>query len=237
MFKGVILDFNGTLVDDHEQEIVGDICRIVARAYSVELSRLVHSWNKTWSEILDEIASGRRDYLDLNDVGYVSLLKALRICGVDECEIDKRQVKFLTGTFFNRMVVNRSEMFPDALKFLKEIKSLGLKTVITSTSSKALIEAILKRHYALDYIDEIVGSDVVKAYKPDHIVLERAIKAIDSVNVIVIGDSYRLDIVPAIDFGLEAILLDRGKALSSPVRKSNYWIVCNMLQALKIVKG
>lgn len=237
MFEGVILDFNGTLVNDHEQEIVRDICRIVARAYLVELSRLVDVWNRTWCKILDEIASGRMDYLDLNGVGYLSLLKALRLCGVDEREIDKRQVKFLTGAFFGRMVVNRSEMFPDALKFLKEIKSLGLKTVIVSTSSKALIEAILRRHNALNCIDEIVGSDVVKAYKPDRRVLERAIEAIGSTNAMVIGDSYRLDIAPAVGFGLEAVLLKRGKALSSPVRKSNYWIVCNMLQALEIVKG
>ncbi|HDM23402.1 hypothetical protein DRO21_05400 [archaeon] len=237
MFEGAILDFNGTLVNDHEQEIVKGICRIVARAHSVDLSKLVGTWNKTWVEILNEIASGKMKYLNLNDVGYFSLLKALELCGIDECKTYKRQIKFLTGTFFSYMVVRRSEMFPDALKFLEEIKSMGLKTVIISTSSKALIDAILKKHDVYKYIDEIVGSDVVKAYKPDYRVLKRAVEAIGSKNVIVIGDSYREDIAPAVEVGLEAVLLKRGKTLSSPARKGNYWIVCNLLQALEIVKG
>jgi len=237
MFEGVILDFNGTLVNDHEQEIVKDICRIVARAHFVDLSKLVDAWNKTWVEILNEIASGKMKYLNLNDVGYLSLLKALKLCGIDECKTYKRQIKFLTGTFFSYTVVRRSEMFPDALKFLEEIKSMGLKTVIISTSSKALIDAILKKHGVYKYIDEIVGSDVVEAYKPDYRVLKRAIEAVGSKNAIVIGDSYKEDVAPAIKVGLEAILLKREKTLSSPVRKGNYWVVCNLLQALEIVKG
>ena len=71
------------------------------------------------------------------------------------------------------------------------------------------IEAVLKDFGLHSYFREIIESAVVKVRKPDPAIFDLGVKALGltSAEVVVVGDSYKKDIVPAMTLGCQTIWL------------------------------
>ncbi len=96
----------------------------------------------------------------------------------------------------------------EALDYVKPRYKVGLISV-TGVSPGRLVREILRDHGVLDYFDALTFSDEVKIVKPNPNLFTRCIDElrVEPQNAIHIGDSFKSDIVGAIDAGMHTIWL------------------------------
>jgi len=104
--------------------------------------------------------------------------------------------------------IDSIEAFPGVVDGIKELKRLGLKIAIASSTSRATIEAVLKKINIYSLVDAYVGSDEVVKRKPEPDMFFEAMKRIgvESRDAIVVGDT-KYDITPANMLGAISILI------------------------------
>ncbi len=100
------------------------------------------------------------------------------------------------------------ETFPGVVDGIKELKRLGLKIAVASSTSRETIEAVLKKTNIYSLVDAYVGSDEVVKRKPEPDMFLEAMKriGIEPREAMVVGDT-KYDIAPANILGAISILM------------------------------
>lgn len=95
------------------------------------------------------------------------------------------------------------------------------------------IESVLKEYGLLDYFSEIVESAVVGVRKPDPEIFRLGVKAlgVPAGEVLVIGDSYKKDILPALEAGCRAVWI-KGKGWTEEEDRQEYPYIVRFLAQL-----
>jgi HAD superfamily hydrolase (TIGR01549 family) len=122
------------------------------------------------------------------------------------------------------------ELYDDAIPFLEEAKSLGLKIILVSNATRNIYK-ILEDLKIKRYFDGIVASCDLNVMKPHPKIFSYAMELAKG-DGIHIGDIYEIDVLGARRAGLDAILLDRLGFY--PEIKGNK--VSNLLEALELIK-
>ncbi|AWR98899.1 HAD family hydrolase [Metallosphaera hakonensis] len=122
------------------------------------------------------------------------------------------------------------ELYEDAIPFLKELKSLNVKIVLVTNTTKK-VHTILKTLNLYPYLDGVIASCDVGLMKPNPKIFYHAIKEAGGEGIH-IGDVYEIDYVGAKRAYLDAILLDRFGFY--PEIKENK--VSSLYQALDLIK-
>lgn len=140
----------------------------------------------------------------------------------------------------NRELINRLnnrnllsgeyELYDDAIPFLEEAKSLGLKIILVSNATRNIYK-ILEDLKIKRYFDGIVASCDLNVMKPHPKIFSYAMELAKGEGIH-IGDIYEIDVLGAKRAGLDAILLDRLGFY--PEIKGNK--VSNLLEALELIK-
>jgi REG-2-like HAD superfamily hydrolase len=101
-------------------------------------------------------------------------------------------------------------LFPDAMPALRELIATGYTLGIVSNFEQWL-ETLLDRLEVLPLLSVLVVSGVEGIEKPDTEIFRRALDRVGTTpeRAVYVGDNPRIDIRPAIDLGMGAVLVDR----------------------------
>ncbi|MFA5797307.1 MAG: HAD family hydrolase [Candidatus Woesearchaeota archaeon] len=104
----------------------------------------------------------------------------------------------------------RKYAFPETIAVLQELKK-RYKIAILSNTTNISMKQIFEKFPLYELVDEIILSYEVGMQKPDPRIYEIALEklSVSKDEVIMVGDSLRLDVQSAEDFGIKGILIDR----------------------------
>jgi putative hydrolase of the HAD superfamily len=110
-------------------------------------------------------------------------------------------------------------LFPETFDVLKELKNRGLKLGIISNFDSR-IYSVLEGLGIRDYFDAVTISSEAGYAKPSREIFNQAVRSLDvpTSSVLLVGDSIYDDVIPAIEAGLAAVLIDRKNRHGSQTR-------------------
>ena len=132
-----------------------------------------------------------------NRVLYIQ--KMLEILGVSPFKYAIDIYNYFWNDFLNRI-----QLFPGALDFLKHLKDLGIKTEICTDMTAHIQFRKLERLGISGYIDYMTTSEEAGVEKPDIRIFNMALNklGLPPEEVMYIGDSYRKDVLGAKNVGI-----------------------------------
>jgi REG-2-like HAD superfamily hydrolase len=133
---------------------------------------------------------------------YTKLLAEL---GVED--LDGSHATFLYDEFSDP---KHYALFPDALPALRELAAEGYTLGIVS-NFEAWLEVLLERLGLLPLMSVVVVSGTEGIEKPDTEIFRRALERVGAGpdRAVYVGDNPRIDVRPALDLGMGAVLVDR----------------------------
>ena len=153
--KALCFDVFGTVVDWRESVAREAAQALGARGISRDWRALADAWRARYQPAMEEVRSGRRPWVRLDDLhreNLLSLLEEYGTEGLNEAEIDH----------LNR-AWHRLDPWPDAVEGLSRLKRKYILATL-SNGNVALIVNMAKRA-GLPW-DVILGAEVAQAYKP-----------------------------------------------------------------------
>ena len=144
MFKGVIFDFDGTLVDTLWAYSLADIEFLKTVGGDFEL--ISH----------DEFVGGGVRYF------VESIMSKLNITDRSAQELIE-----LNDKIFLDIADDNIEIFPKMLTLMKDLHKRGIPMAVSSGSSQWIIETIAEKTGVIKYIDKLYSSELVEYDKPE----------------------------------------------------------------------
>ncbi len=167
MFKTVLFDIDGTLVDSNNAH--------------------AHAWVKALAEAGTRVEFG--DVRCAIGMGADKLLPA--VAGIEADSPLGKRISERRGEIFKTEYLPTLRPFPAAAELVHAIQSLGMKTVAASSAKRDELEALLKIAGAASLAGDSASGDDVEGSKPDpdivHAALEKAGVAADE--AVMIGDT------------------------------------------------
>lgn len=167
MYKAVLLDIDGTLVDSNDAHAHAWVKSFAAHGRRVEFSRVRPLIGKGGDKLLAEVAGVDAE----SDEG--------KRLSDDRREIFERE--FLPGLSATR----------GARRLLERLSSDGLTLAIATSAQEAEVEGLLKVAQVNDLIHVASSSDDAEQSKPDPDIIEAALEkaGCDAAETIMIGDT------------------------------------------------
>ena len=105
----------------------------------------------------------------------------------------------------------------EVLDYVRDRYKIGMISV-TGVSPGRLVRGILRDHGVLDYFDELIFSDEVKLVKPNPGLFTACLDVLDVApeKAVHVGDSFKSDIVGAIDAGMRSIWVKTREQVQKP---------------------
>lgn len=209
-FRGILLDFYGTLV--HEDDaIISSICEAMCQSASQHATP--KEIGQFWSDAFVPLChrSYGRSFITQREAALQSLSETVRHFDVS---LDPK-------TLIAEQFVHWTSppIFPDTRPFLDYVAMQRLPVCIVSNIDRADIEQAIRFH---DFrFEHLVTSDDARAYKPRPEIFEAALNTLGlgPRDVLHIGDSRTSDVAGAQRVGITAAWINRfGKASSGEMQ-------------------
>ena len=198
-YKGVILDFDGTLSDFQRSK---ENAKAIITPYLKEKGVLVDEYWSHYEEIFEPLFSRY-----VNNELTVTEYRLMRFI---HHGITKEDAIIYNEIYLNE--VHKPILFDDVIPFLKKIKSRGQKVYILSNGPESQRPKI-EGTKIINYIDEIFISSEMGIGKPDIKAYENVINKtkLHPHELVMIGDNYENDCVAAEKAGIKAVQIIRGE--------------------------
>lgn len=203
--KGIIFDYGGTIDSNgkHWAEVLWDAYQYQEVPVSKEQFREAYVYGERYLATNPVITA--------QDNFYILLEKKVRI--QVESLVDKGFLERRDKTEEYILAISKQ-----CYNFVKELlrKEIAILTALKNRYPIVLVsnfygnvQSVLSDFGLLDYFDSIIESAVVGIRKPDPAIFKLGIEALNlsSSSVVVIGDSYAKDIIPASENGCQTIWL------------------------------
>ena len=219
MFKGVIFDFDGTLVDSDWAYVLTDI----------EFFKAIGG---------DYYNQNHHDNVGL---GVVSIIKNYMLeLNITDKSVD--ELVELNDNIFLNIAQDEIQVYPEMLSFIKELYNLNIPMAIATGSTQTIVEAVCHTTGLDIFIDKLYSSRFMKNEKPQPDIFLYAAKnlGLEPTECLVIEDS-QAGVTAAIRAGMSVIWIDnfnnRNKTLQKQTFKyySNGHKDFNTAQVLKYV--
>lgn len=199
MIKAVIFDFDDTLYDclHNDHKSIDATAEYVANELLRMDRQVVRDAFYKGRETIKAQLSSWDMAAQHNRVLYIQ--KMLEILGVSPFKYAIDIYDYFWNDFLNRI-----ELFPGALDFLKHLKDLGIKTEICTDMTAHIQFRKLERLGISGYIDYMTTSEEAGVEKPDIRIFNMALNklGLPPEEVMYIGDSYRKDVLGAKNAGI-----------------------------------
>jgi 2-haloacid dehalogenase/putative hydrolase of the HAD superfamily len=213
MFRGLLLDFYGTLVEE-DDAIVATICEEISRtasgdANAIEVGKF---WSARFSQAYRELHGPR--FMKQRAISVSVLSDVVQQFGAN---LDPEE---LAGHQFSRWIAPPA--FPETTAVLAVIREIRIPICIVSNIDRDDIERALAFHNF--NFDHIVTSDDVRSYKPNPEIFEAALAKLNlnPNEVLHIGDSRSSDVIGANRLGIPVAWINRSQ--KSPPLTANFAI-------------
>ena len=211
--KAVIFDLDGTLIDSVE-----------AHVFSWITSFNEHGFRNVSHENVEKL---------IGLPGRTIVKMVLGEEGLKRYESIRR----LKDSIFLKLVVEgKVKLHEHVIDVLTEIRKMGLKVCLATSTPSYLLEVILPRMRISELFDVIVPGDRVRKGKPEPEIFLRAFKEarVDPREGAVVGDSL-YDIIPAKKIGSKAILVLHGRRIEKLGVKPDY-VINDLSELVPIIR-
>ncbi|QHC67890.1 HAD-IA family hydrolase [Rathayibacter sp. VKM Ac-2759] len=207
-FRGVLLDFYGTLVSE-DDDVIRSICEDIAAESGRAPSDVAAQWGREFAAATAG-ATGR-EFRPQRDIAVSSLSAVLT--GIDS-DLDADELCTRQFAFWRAPALREG-----SLEFLR---SCELPICIVSNIDRDDLEAAIENHRLP--LSHLVTSEDVRAYKPDRAPFEAGLKRLDldPSEVLHIGDSLSADIAGANALGIAAAWVTRGGRVAPATARIDY---------------
>jgi len=79
----------------------------------------------------------------------------------------KQQMRPLFVEVAHPMQVEHTPLFPGALDLLRALRERGIRVGVVSSKRTQVLQEVMANNGALEYVEQIIGSDAVSRHKPD----------------------------------------------------------------------
>lgn len=167
VFRGVILDVDGTLVDSNDAH---------ARAWVAALTE--HGHDVPFQQVRRLIGMGG-DHL-LPNVAQIEADSA------EGKQIDRRR-----AAIFQQRELPQLVAFPHTRELLEHMRARGLKLAVASSAKQDELQPLLERAGAQGLIEETTSSSEAGSSKPDPDIIQAALDklGLDATQVVMLGDT------------------------------------------------
>ena len=204
MYKNVIIDFYGTLVDIHTNEDADFVWQKLSLYMSYQgagysADELKASFEKISEKLKARYSGSECPEVDITDVFY-------RLYVNKEIKAKPKVVKN-TSLFYRSLATEYINIFEGAVPMLKELKKHGKKLFLLSNAQRVFLMAELKMLNLDKYFDGIYISSDVHACKPDPAIFKEVLKKEDlkKSDTVMVGHEYAKDIKGANKVGIDSI--------------------------------
>lgn len=187
MYKLVIFDFDGTLVDS----VPGIVKTMIAVGQQLNLTASIVD---EWQHLIG-----------------LPIIKQMEIILPERDAEFHKEVVNLYRTKYDAEAVELCPLFPDALESLKAIRDAGISMSIASSKRHILVERVLRNHGIESWFEVLLGADDVKNHKPHPESVLTTLKklSIKAAEAVVVGDS-TFDLIMAEEAGVDGIGVTTG---------------------------
>lgn len=197
-YKAILFDLDGTLVDSVTQLTLGInalMQSVRMRAFSTE-------------EISRMIGKGVRVLLE-------------RVCdarGIFPTEATLTSMQKQYERYVRELDPSTVRFFPGALESIREMRAMGLRTVLVTNKSREMTMDFVRKHALVELFDRIYTADDVCHPKPNGEMLQKACLELGCKpdEALMVGDS-RNDALAARDAGVDVVLVRTGYNEGVPI--------------------
>ncbi|ACD18601.1 haloacid dehalogenase type II [Paraburkholderia phytofirmans] len=155
--KALLFDVFGTVVD-WRSGVARDVGQFLSRhAVAIDSFAFADAWRRQYAPAMEEIRSGRRQFVRLDVLHKENLLKVLADYGVDNSSISAAELDELNHAW------HRLDAWPDSVEGLLRLKRHFMIAPLSNGNIRLMID--MAKRAALPW-DAILGAEVVRAYKP-----------------------------------------------------------------------
>ena len=204
--KGVLIDLGNTLVygpriyEVFERAL--DTCRRESILNAESNVKVLRGFRKA-----HQLTKPLRQKLKVEVSLDLLISIALREAGIDAAP---RVVRELRERLIDGYAETR-KVYPDSLKFLVGLKSLGYRRVVLSNSpSHSMVIRVLEKTGLRREVDVVVTSAQLGLRKPHPLTYLNALRRADIDRAICVGDNIEADVTGALSVGISAIHVFRG---------------------------
>ena len=127
----------------------------------------------------------------------------LKIIGINPNEIN---------TFYLNEMPNQKALYPGVIETLEYLTAKHYKLNIITNGFKEVQHKKLQSSGLQNFFNKVFTSEEVKTPKPGREIFEHAIKSVNAkkTNSLMIGDDWDVDILGALNFGIDAVYIGNG---------------------------
>lgn len=182
LLKGVVLDFDGTLVDSYDLHLKCWLETLQKFGFGSDRSRVTKHFGKSHTDMVHALAPGIKDEL------------AMEIASTEKelFSDSKRELR----------------LFPAVIEVLSEARRRGIKCAIASSNARADTKEMVESFGIDQFISAITGADEVDEGKPHPALIILAVErlAIDFDEGLVVGDTIH-DVLAGTRAGMRTVLV------------------------------
>jgi len=205
--KAIFFDLGQTLVELSSITFcMYDTLKKKLPRLNVDLNELAFSWGYETYKLFNDLRE--KEFITTKEMHLLCLNKLLKIHKID---ISDKLAYSIVKNVWDDFIKN-NKLYPDTIPVLKLLKELEYKLGIITDCDLDVAEGIIRKHNLIDFFDVKVISSVIKSYKPDPLLFNKAIKLAKCTPCegVYIGDS-EIDIKGAKEIGLITVIVDRGE--------------------------
>lgn len=199
-YRGVLLDFYGTLVSE-DDDVVAEICEdiVLTANKPVTVNEIATFWWKQFSRSTQ--TSFGVSFRNQRSIALKSLSETIRAYDSSlspEDTIERQYAQWIAPA-----------LLPDTTRFLDKLEEMGIRCCIISNIDRSDLQQALD-HNGLAF-NNIVASDDIRAYKPNEVIFSAALErlGLNSNEVLHIGDSRTSDVIGAVQAGIPVAWINR----------------------------
>jgi 2-haloacid dehalogenase len=156
--QAVLFDTFGTVVD-WRSGVTRDVDTFATRkGLSLEAERFALDWRARYQPAMEEVRSGRRSFVSLDQLHLENLHATLIAHGVSVDALQPAELDWLNGCW------HRLDAWGDSVAGLTALKA---RTIVGSLSNGSVSLLVRMAKYAGLPWDVVIGSDLSRSYKPD----------------------------------------------------------------------
>jgi len=191
MIQGIIFDFDGTLYDYEScnSHSLITVFNFINKNFNVEQDIIKYTYNK-----INKLIKESNNYCNKfnKNIYFKKLLEELNL-----------SIKYLDSiiNLYNNEFTKNLKLFDFVIDFIKYVKEKNVKIgILTNNNFKQQYDKLITLGI-IEYIDYIQTSDEIGYEKPNSIIFLTLLNKmkINPENIIIIGDNYYHDIIPAIE--------------------------------------
>ena len=172
----------------------------------IDLNELIYAWGHGTHKLFMELRE--KDFINVREIHFLSLKKILKICKIN---ITDKLARTIVEDVWQDFIKN-NKLYPDALSVLNQLKQSGYTLGIITDCDVDVANGIMQKHNLKNFFEVKVISSEIKAYKPNPLPFNEALKLAKCLpdEGIYVGDS-EIDIKGANDVGLITVIVSRNE--------------------------